>query len=316
VDAFAARATSSRLPERARAQALVALAFVNDPRAAQAMADATRSPLEDVAAQAAWWMTFRKANDWRAYAVTGWMPHAAAAPPASLPRMRALQGLVQDAAARIDARVDAALAMARDPAGARLLLASAAKNQLAYQLREAAASVIFTNPDPAVQGAATAYFPRPGGAPAHDVAAIAARDGDAARGRLRFLGTCASCHQFAGAGAHVGPDLTDIRRKFDRTGVTDAIVRPGAGVAFGYGGELFVTGAQEPHIGFLEADGTSIAIRDSNGRTVTMEARELAVRVPLKGSIMPDPVLLGLSDQDVADIASFLMAGPGGGSGR
>ena len=55
----------SRLTVDARRQALVALGFVNHPRAAQAMADLTRSGLPDVAAQAAWWMTYRKTNDWR-----------------------------------------------------------------------------------------------------------------------------------------------------------------------------------------------------------------------------------------------------------
>ncbi len=85
IGAFAARAASPRLTVDARRQALVALGFVNDPRAAQAMADLTRSELPDVAAQAAWWMTYRKTNDWRDHLVDGWVtgvPEAEAKPAA------------------------------------------------------------------------------------------------------------------------------------------------------------------------------------------------------------------------------------------
>ena len=74
IDAFAARAGSSRLTASARSQALVALGFINDPRAARAMAGLTGSALQDVASQAAWWMTYRKSNDWREYPVDGGSP--------------------------------------------------------------------------------------------------------------------------------------------------------------------------------------------------------------------------------------------------
>ena len=46
IDAFAARARSSSLPVKARQEALVALGFIDDPRAAQVMADLTHVPAE------------------------------------------------------------------------------------------------------------------------------------------------------------------------------------------------------------------------------------------------------------------------------
>ncbi len=46
------------------------------------MAELTLSDLPDVAAQAAWWMTYRKANDWRVYPVEGWVPAAPDTKPA------------------------------------------------------------------------------------------------------------------------------------------------------------------------------------------------------------------------------------------
>ena len=204
------------LPADARQQALVALAFINDRRAAQAMADLTHSPQRDVAAQAAWWMTFRKTNDWYSYPVTGWTAGAPEAKPASAGRRSlAHRALVLDEAAPIDRRIEAALAMAADPAGAQLLIQLAAQNKVAYQLREAIGSVIFSNPDRSVRTAAAGFFARPGGRPRMTVDDVGGRAGDAARGENRFMATCSTCHRSrsAPAGAEVGPDLTDDRQE-------------------------------------------------------------------------------------------------------
>jgi putative heme-binding domain-containing protein len=308
IDAFKTRAASAGLAADERRQALVALGFINDPRAAQAMADLTLSELPDVAAQAAWWMTYRKTNDWRGYPVEGWVAGVPEVKPASIDAILTRRALVLDAKAPIDRRIDAALAMAGDTHGGQLLIQLAAENRIASTLREAAGSLIFTNPDRTVRAAASGLFPRPGGQPRMTVADVTSRAGDTARGQARFAASCSTCHRLGTAGADVGPDLTDIDKKFDRSGLVEAIVTPNAAIAFGYTAELFVTSRNEPHIGFLQADGPTISIRDGYGRVLSLAREEVTARVPLKSSLMPDPLALALSEQDVADIAAFLMA--------
>jgi putative membrane-bound dehydrogenase-like protein len=315
IDAFKTRAASAGLSAVERQQTLVALAFVDDPRAAKAMADLTLSGLPDVAAQAAWWMTYRKTNDWRGYPVEGWVAGVAEVKPAPIDEVLTLRALMLDASAPINRRIDAALAMAKDATGGQLLILLAAENQIASTLREAAGSVIFTNPDRTVRSAAAGLFPRPGGQPRLTVADVTSRAGDAARGQMRFTAACSTCHRMAtagpstalGAGAEVGPDLTDIHRKFDRLGLIEAIVNPNAAIAFGYNAEIFIAGRNEPRIGFLQADGPTVSIRDGYGRVHSFARAEVVARVPLKSSLMPDPLALALSEQDVADIAAFLM---------
>jgi putative heme-binding domain-containing protein len=311
IDAFSARAGSADLSGDARRQALVALAFINDRRAAQAMADLTHSPVRDTAAQAAWWMTYRKTNDWYAHAVTNWTPGAPEAKPSALTEILAHRAVVTDDAAPIDARIAAALAMATDPVGAQLLIHLAAQNKVPYQLREAIGSEIFTNPDRSVRSAASGFFARPGGQPRLGVADVARRTGDAARGQIRFLSSCSTCHRSVASAASpdIGPDLTAIDAKFDRSGLIEAIVNPGAAIAFGFGAELFITTRHEPILGFLQSEGATIAVRDGYGRVRTIAKEELAARVPLKSSLMPDPLALALAEQDVADIVAFLMKG-------
>ena len=198
--------------------------------------------------------------------------------------------------------------MARDAAGGQLLIQLAAENKVAGPLREAAGSVIFTNPDRSVRSAAAGYFPRPGGQPPMTVAGVTTRAGDAARGEQRYhAASCSTCHRIGSAGADVGPELTAIAQKFDRTGLVEAIVNPNAAIAFGYSAELVVTRRQEPHIGFLLSDGPTTSLRDGYGRVLSFDAADIATRVPLKSSLMPDPLALALSEQDVADIAAFLV---------
>ncbi len=307
IDALAARAASPALSTGARQQALVALAFINDPRAAQAMAQLTHSPIREVATQAGWWMTYRKTNDWYRYPVTAWTTDAPDSKPSSLGDMLQRRSVVLDEGAAIDRRIEAALAMASDPVGAQLLLQLAAQNKVVYQLREAVGSMIFSNPDRSVRTAAAGFFARPGGLPRMTVADVAGRSGDPARGEARFMGACSTCHRRgAPGGAEVGPDLTDIDKKFDRDGLLESIVTPSAAIAFGFGAELFVTSKAEPVIGFLQSEGATTSIRDGYGRTRTIAGGDFAARIPLKSSLMPDPLSLALTEQDVADIVAFL----------
>jgi putative heme-binding domain-containing protein len=256
-------------------------------------------------------MTYRKTNDWYSYPVTGWTAGAPAAKPSSLAEVLSRRTVVTDDAAPIDRRIEAALAMATDPVGAQLLIHLAAQNKVAYQLREAIGSEIFTNPDRSVRSAASGFFARPGGQPRLTVADVAKRSGDAARGQIRFMSTCSTCHHSGPSttGPEIGPDLTAIAAKFDRNGLIEAIVNPSAAIAFGFGAELFITTRNEPTIGFLQSEGATIAIRDGYGRVHTIAREDLAARVPLKSSLMPDPLALALPEQDVADIVAFLMKG-------
>ena len=127
------------------------------------------------------------------------------------------------------------------------------------------------------------------------------------RGAARFnVAGCATCHRIGAAGADVGPDLTEIHQKFDRSGLIDAIVNPSAAIAFGFNAEAVVTRKGETQIGFVLADGQTVSIRDSYGRVTNLARDDVQLRVPLKSSLMPDPLTLGLTERDVADIVAFL----------
>ena len=64
------RAEATTLSAGERQAALTALAFINNKSAATAMNDLSKNKLQDVAEQAAYWLSFRQSNDW--YALADW----------------------------------------------------------------------------------------------------------------------------------------------------------------------------------------------------------------------------------------------------
>src|SRR5207244_4146182 len=54
--------------------------------------------------------------------------------------------------------------------------------------------------------------------------------GDAARGKELFFKAaglqCANCHAIAGTGSTLGPDLTEIGKKYSRTQILESILEP------------------------------------------------------------------------------------------
>ncbi len=307
VDAFTQRASSPDVPPPERRRALAALGFIDHPRAAQAMADLTRSALPDVAERASWWLQYRKMNDWYEHPVEGWARVVPDLDEGPLDRLLARRAVVLDADARIDRRLEAAQELARDPQGGRTLIELAGRDRLPYQVRQVVGAELFSNPDVAVRALASRFFLHPGGHLRYDVGEIVALNSDPERGRGLFLRSCASCHRAAGGGGEVGPDLTSIREKLDRAALADAIVHPDAAIAFGYEASILRMKDGQVLIGQLMSEGDVVELRDATGRRRAVEKADIDSRQALDVGLMPDPQTLGLDAQDVADIAAFLL---------
>jgi putative heme-binding domain-containing protein len=133
-------------------------------------------------------------------------------------------------------------------------------------------------------------------------------NGDGISGKGLFAAHCATCHRVKGAGQDVGPDLTLIQKKFDREGLLDAIVNPGAAIVFGYEPWLINTKSGESYFGFVVAESEkTLVIKDLTGKKITVPAASVSLKKKQAGSLMPEPSGLGLSEQDLADIVEYLI---------
>jgi putative heme-binding domain-containing protein len=317
VDALAARASSKTLSPARRRQAVDAIAFVRDEKAAEAMAQLASAGPDDVRPLAAWWLKHRAENDWKDYSAA--REHAKPATTQAIDNRLAKRNadaeILLDASKPQRQRERALGRLAREADGGKLLIALAAEGKIPEDLKSAAAGPISHNPDLGVRAMASAYFPREaaGGKPLPPIKELAAMKGDAARGRAVFTGNaaaCVKCHLFNGEGRDVGPDLSAIRTKYARPELLDAILNPSANIAFGYQPWIVQTKDNQVYAGFILGDGETVMIKESSGEQRTIPAAQIKKRVKQELSVMPDNISAGLTAQDLADLAEFLLTAP------
>ncbi len=303
-EAFARRADAEGLSDADRRQALVALGFMKDKRAAGAMVALTKSKRADVAGQALWWVNFRKSNDW--LDVLDWEEAIAGQFSARGQQVLKLRAVVTDAKRSAADRVAAALDLARDADGGRMLVSLAAEGSLPKEIRDTVQHHIFNNPDQSVRVMASDYFRRDRNV-SYPIGLITKLQATPGNGQKLFATHCTTCHRHGAEGNEVGPDLTRIGGKFDKPGLLDAIINPSAGLAFGYEPWLITTKKGTSYYGFLVSDAQAVVVKDVAGAQHVIRREEIATRKQMTTSLMPDPAALGLKEQDLADLAAYLM---------
>ncbi|WP_420149815.1 PVC-type heme-binding CxxCH protein [Spirosoma sp.] len=140
------------------------------------------------------------------------------------------------------------------------------------------------------------------------IAQIAMLKGDERNGRNIFKTNCATCHRHSQQGEDIGPDLSKIHQKFDKSGLLEAILYPSAGIAFGYEPYMITTKKGQMYYGFLVSDGDqAVTVKGIKGIKHTIPVDQISSRRQYKNSLMPDPAQLGLSQQQLADLTAFLL---------
>jgi len=226
-------------------------------------------------------------------------------------RARKLENTVLDSSSDFALREEAARAMAHTKAGGLRLVGLAAQGRLSQALRIAVTEPIYRNPDLSVRVLAGAYFPRAtsGGQTLPPLKKIAQIPGNVTRGKELVLGRaqCISCHTVGDQGKTVGPNLSGIGSKLDRTRLLDSIMNPSAAIVFGYESWIIATDEGRVLTGFIVGEGDPVLLKDVEGKQHAIPAGTIEVRRRQSISIMPDAVKAGLTAQDLADIVEFLL---------
>ncbi len=140
---------------------------------------------------------------------------------------------------------------------------------------------------------------------------ILALRGDPRRGERIFFESsaaqCQKCHRVHGRGGTLGPNLSQIGKKYDRRGLLETILQPSKAIAPEYYVYLAETTSGHLHAGFLvQRTDREIVLRDANDRLIRIPAGELERLERQPRSMMPELVLQDLSAQDAADLLAFL----------
>jgi putative membrane-bound dehydrogenase-like protein len=301
------RISSDSVSDEERSKAMTALAFINTKQSANAMLALSKNKNKTVSEQATYWLAFRQGNDW--FGLLDWSKTGIDTKHERImAEMKVKKIKILDSELPLNEKKWNAEEMASNAVGGQMLLGMAAENKLPQDLFPSIETLIFNNPDQAVRIQASNYFKKPGASKTFSIKSIVEMKGDAQSGQTLFTDHCSGCHRIKGKGLDVGPDLTLIQKKFDRAGLLDAMVNPSAGIVFGYEPWLINTKSGESYFGFLVAEGEqATVIKDLTGKKISIATASITLKKKQPGSLMPEPSSLGLSEQNLADIANYLM---------
>ncbi|HSI76507.1 MAG TPA: PVC-type heme-binding CxxCH protein [Lunatimonas sp.] len=300
------RANSDQLSGEQRKKSLVALGFIMDQEAVNAMQEIMESDLPDVTDRALWWLRYRSTNEWSSFDIN--IPEMEVAISPELQKeMLDLRTQIEDKSSSMGEKINAASSMAKDKTGGKMLLAMAAQNKLSQEVMNEASKFIFSNPDQSVRVLAGDYFNNPTESQAMSVAEIVEMPGDAVKGRTVYQGKCATCHRIGNEGREIGPGLGMIGAKLDKSGLLDAILNPSAGMSFGY--EIWLIQKKDGTVamGFLQVNGETVILKGVDDEVYYIKASDIAYRKQFSTSIMPEPSALGLGKQDLANLSEYLL---------
>ena len=196
--------------------------------------------------------------------------------------------------------------MAKDSIGGQMLIGLVAEKKLPASLNAFVETKIFDNPDATVREQAAVYFA------SHEEKKLAAGQimklkPDAARGEKIFGTRCSVCHQVAGKGIRIGPDLSSIASKFDDEQLLDAIINPSASIVFGYEAWLVNTRDNESVFGLMIAENKeSVTIKDISGNNHVISRKDILSAKKRDKSLMPSAAQNGLNEQELADVVAYL----------
>lgn len=135
--------------------------------------------------------------------------------------------------------------------------------------------------------------------------------GDAAKGERIFSqggsAACNKCHRIKGKGSDIGPELSQIGKKYERRALLETIVNPSAGIAPEYYPYVVEMESGRVFGGFvLQNTEENVVLKTIEGEVLTLPRKEVVEMVKQNVSLMPDAILKEISAQDAADLLEYL----------
>lgn len=140
---------------------------------------------------------------------------------------------------------------------------------------------------------------------------LLAMPASAERGRELFRTSqaiqCRNCHRVGTEFKAVGPDLTDIGRRYSRAEILENILDPSKKIDAKYLTWIVQTESGVVHTGLLaKRTDDDVTLRDATGKLTVVPTNEIEVIVSQQKSLMPELLLRDVTAQDAADLLAWL----------
>jgi putative heme-binding domain-containing protein len=134
--------------------------------------------------------------------------------------------------------------------------------------------------------------------------------GDSVRGKTVFFSVkaqCAPCHKVNGQGGDVGPDLSQIGGKFDRTHLIESILDPSAEILQGYQATIIETKSGRVWTGIIKSESaTAVTLMEVGGKQIVIPVRDIETRAASKVSLMPAGLADTMTPAEFTDLIAYL----------
>ena len=136
-----------------------------------------------------------------------------------------------------------------------------------------------------------------------------AAKGDPVRGKEVFAkANCIKCHRFLNEGEGVGPDLTTVRRRFQKKEIIESVLLPSQVISDQYAAVTVVTTDGLSHTGMpLPNPGsTNLLLLLPDATRLEIPEEKIDEKVKAKTSVMPEGLFKDLTLAQIADLFTFL----------
>ncbi len=299
-------ANSSLLSKEERSKALTGLAFVNHENAANAMIKLSASNIQDVAEGAKYWLSFRQTNDW--IDLLDWKSiKLNLGAEKKRADMKAASERILNEYISLDSKANTAKRMASDSMGGQMIIGMMLSKVFPKDLYASVDSLLIHNSDQSVRLQAINFFNQHLGN-SYSMTVIDGIKADPKKGKNVFTQNCSSCHRVGANGKDIGPDLTLINKKYDKSSLLNAIINPNASIVFGYEPWIINTKDGDTFYGFILADDKTVVLKDISGIKHSIRKENITKREKQSKTLMPSAASMGLSNIDLANLIGYLTA--------
>ncbi|MCB1228658.1 MAG: c-type cytochrome [Verrucomicrobiae bacterium] len=128
---------------------------------------------------------------------------------------------------------------------------------------------------------------------------------DPSQGRAIFQRTCFACHRLYDEGGSIGPDLTGSQRQ-NLDYLLENIIDPSLVVSKDFRLNTLTTANGRTVGGFIVSENENAITVQSLNEQIVIPATEVVKREEMKTSMMPEGLLLTLTDEEVRDLIAYL----------
>jgi putative heme-binding domain-containing protein len=140
------------------------------------------------------------------------------------------------------------------------------------------------------------------------IAAVVKTKGDVELGKKLFTQqTCVNCHTTTQSEPQRGPYLGNIAATYKRPELAEAILLPNKSIAQGFVANHFELKNGDEHDGFVTLEAADkVTIRDTTSQEYTFATKDIVKRTKLEKSLMPEGLAGGLTIQEFASLLDYL----------